>query len=713
MRGMISGMDRSIVVPESTPIPASEPGRQTPVRDDVRSTTPRHPRWKSLLVAFGGYLVLSVIVWWDVWSTHPTSTTTCGCGDSSLFLWFLEWPAYAITHGHNPLYSTAMFHPTGIDLLANTSELAIGIVLAPVTWLFGPVATLNVALTLTPALSALAMFWLLRRWVTWTPAAFAGGLLYGFSPFVFSVLGDAHLMEGVLVIPPLIVACLDEMLIRQQRRRPVVVGIVLGLLVTVQFFIGTEMLAITMIAAAAGVVLLVLYAAVHDMADLRRRLRYAVTSVISAGAVAVALLAYPAWFAFAGPAHLSGRVWSTLPAGYGGVTLSYFWQPSLSTQYLVKLQHQIGGYQGPAVPQLEYMGIGLLAVLVLGLVIWRRDRRLWFFAVLAVLCVALSLGRENSYWVPWRVLAKLPAVDNIIPARFTAVTDLCAAVLLGIIVDLVYRAVAEARTGRGGPDHEAGQDGPVQPNSAQSNPSQLIPARSNQAQPISLHGRARKYLAPLIATAVALVALVPVAVELSGNVPLTVVPVELPQWFTEVAPHLPDGQVVLAYPLPFTLQQSVLSWQAVDGMRFSIAGGSGPEGSLSRAGKERPGMTLLTASSMALGIPANLTAADLQRVHQALAEWGVTMVVIPDQRGLPSYEQVFRSPYAVGLITAATGQRPVYQAHAWVWSQVNTSSGPASISSQAFQTCVGTSSQVSGPPETVPDCVLAAAVPQT
>jgi hypothetical protein len=124
-------------------------------------------------------------------------------------------------------------------------------------------------------------------------------------------------------------------------------------------------------------------------------------------------------------------------------------------------------------------------------------------------------------------------------------------------------------------------------------------------------------------------------------------------------------------------------------------------------------MTLLTASSMALGIPANLTAADLQRVHQALAEWGVTMVVIPDQRGLPSYEQVFRSPYAVGLITAATGQRPVYQAHAWVWSQVNTSSGPASISSQAFQTCVGTSSQVSGPPETVPDCVLAAAVPQT
>jgi len=51
-------------------------------------------------------------VWWNVWSQHPTSTTTCGCGDTSLFTWFLAWPAYAIAHGLDPLYSTAMFHPT-------------------------------------------------------------------------------------------------------------------------------------------------------------------------------------------------------------------------------------------------------------------------------------------------------------------------------------------------------------------------------------------------------------------------------------------------------------------------------------------------------------------------------------------------------------------------------------------------------------------------
>jgi hypothetical protein len=40
-----------------------------------------------------------------VWFEHPSTTTICGCGDSSLFSWFLNWPAYAIRHGLNPPWS--------------------------------------------------------------------------------------------------------------------------------------------------------------------------------------------------------------------------------------------------------------------------------------------------------------------------------------------------------------------------------------------------------------------------------------------------------------------------------------------------------------------------------------------------------------------------------------------------------------------------------
>src|SRR5580692_10962368 len=203
--------------------------------------------WRGVVVAAVGYLLVSMVVWWNVWTSHPTSTTTCGCGDTSLFTWFLDWPAYAAAHGLNPLYSTAIHVPYGVNLLANTSVLAVGVVLAPVTWLFGPVATLNVALTLAPALSALAMFVLLRRWISWSPAAFIGGLLYGFSPFILISLTDAHLMLGMAPIPPLIVVCLDELLVRQ-RRSATRTGAVLGLLVAVQFLIGSEVLVLTAIA---------------------------------------------------------------------------------------------------------------------------------------------------------------------------------------------------------------------------------------------------------------------------------------------------------------------------------------------------------------------------------------------------------------------------------------------------------------------------------
>ncbi len=121
--------------------------------------------WRGLGLSGLVYLVLALVLWWGVWSTDPTTTTTCGCGDAARFLWFFEWPAFALTHGHSVLYSQWLFHPTGINLLDDTSVLALGIVLTPVTWLWGPVAAMNVALTLAPALSALSMFALVRRWV--------------------------------------------------------------------------------------------------------------------------------------------------------------------------------------------------------------------------------------------------------------------------------------------------------------------------------------------------------------------------------------------------------------------------------------------------------------------------------------------------------------------------------------------------------------------
>ena len=190
----------------------------------------------TLLTAGLLYLAVGFVLWAHAWSEGATTHTLCGCGDPALFLWFFQWPATALAHAHNPFFSTALFHPTGINLLANTSVTGLSLPLVPVTWIWGPVASLNVASTSRPRSPPSPRSWVIRRWVAWTPAAFVGGLLYGFSPFVLSSLEFAHLMTAALMLLPLILAVLDEILIRQRHgaarsRRPA------RLLLFLQFFL--------------------------------------------------------------------------------------------------------------------------------------------------------------------------------------------------------------------------------------------------------------------------------------------------------------------------------------------------------------------------------------------------------------------------------------------------------------------------------------------
>ena len=124
--------------------------------------------------------------------------------------------------------------PHGANLLSNTSGTLVGVVLAPVTWLFGPVTATNVALTLAPALSAWGCFAAIRPLVTWKPGAIPAGLVYGYSAAIVTSLAFGHVSVTLLVIPPLLFTTLHEIVIRQEHsvRRD---GLVLAALLVVQF----------------------------------------------------------------------------------------------------------------------------------------------------------------------------------------------------------------------------------------------------------------------------------------------------------------------------------------------------------------------------------------------------------------------------------------------------------------------------------------------
>ena len=596
-------------------------------------------RWRVYLLAGGGYLALSVVLWWHV-LPHPKTVTTCGCGDAALTLWVIRWPAYALSHGLNPFFSPKLLVPRGINMAPNSLGLGIGT--APITWLFGPVASLNLIDLVSPPLSALAMFWLLRRWVRWPPAAIVGGLFFGFSPFVLVSLALAHPNFGFLAPIPLIVGCIDDLFVRH-RFRPLWVGFALGLLLTVEFFVSVEVLLLVSMFA----VFAALFFGVRSMFGTRLAVRGAVVEAAPAlglaAGVSLALLAYPLWFFFAGPAHLVGRAWPNSPSGTVENSPGEFFNGFVSGP-LTGVMHIFGGYQGPTLPLLGTLGFGVVFIVVGGSVIWRRDPLVRFFSLLGLLAAVLSLGAGHGYWTPWRLFVHLPVLNNIVPVNITAIVDTCVAILLALVID---------RT-----------------------------KRSSRLRSVGGRGTAA-------ALAVAAAALVPLVVALWPNIPMTVRPVVVPAWFTSLAPRLGSHLVVLPYPAALGGIESSMAWQASEGLTFSMVGGGGPGIVPSRAGPERPGFNVLARASLPLSPPPMPTSANLHAIRQALAGWGVTTVVVPEQSDMPSYNIGRPAPYAVGLFTAALGQPPLLESKAWVWNDVRHAPPAIAVSPSEFAGCIG------------------------
>src|ERR1700730_3117663 len=118
-----------------------------------------------------------------------------------------------------PLLTTHLDYPAGVNLMWNTAFLPI------------------------------------RRYTNSWLAAFLGGLLYGFSPFmVAQALG--HPQMTAAFTPPLMLIALDELIVRQ-RHRAVWLGLALGAMGAIQLMIAEEVLATEALIAALGVALLV------------------------------------------------------------------------------------------------------------------------------------------------------------------------------------------------------------------------------------------------------------------------------------------------------------------------------------------------------------------------------------------------------------------------------------------------------------------------
>ena len=162
-----------------------------------------------------------------------------------------------------------------------------------------------------------------------------------------------------LAVPPLVVLVLDDLLVTQRRRAVARRPGAWPVLVVVQFFVSTEVLVHHRARrrgrrGAAG-------RGLGRSGPSRRTVRPAAAAARRSSdrtsCASAVVLAYPLWFLLDGPAHLVGPIWSDGATPGTARRLSSFVDRRLGG--LRPSMLRFGGYQGPALPGLGYLGLGV------------------------------------------------------------------------------------------------------------------------------------------------------------------------------------------------------------------------------------------------------------------------------------------------------------------------------------------------------------------
>jgi hypothetical protein len=560
-----------------TPAPSLPPKARSPVRALAEAGA-----------AGAVYLALACLLYWPATPFGSGHLPGCACGDPEQQTWFLAWTSHALTHGLNPFFTQYLNAPRGANLAIDTAMPLLGALGTPITLLAGPVATFNLLLKLGLAASGASMFWVLRRYTSWWPAAFAGGLLFAFSPYL---AGQAvrHVFLSFVPLVPLFIPLLDDWLV-SRRRSPLRSGLLLGLVAALQYLISPEILLTSAMMAVAGLAWLALRypRAVPERTGVLAR------GLAAALPVFLVIAGYAIWLLIAGPDRPAGpvHILSGL-ARYRADLLSPLF-PTARQQFAPGVLKAVGG-RLPAGGTIEngfYLGFPLLVLLGYFIVRYRRVPLVATAAVIGLVAFMLGLGAKltvNGKAVgvplPFAVFSHLPILQNLEPARLSLYVQLAAAVIVAVGLDRT-RAYgwrrASAAAGRGQPSPAdslipaavpaAGKDQRPVPSRGAAGPADMpgpgdpgLPGRG-EGPP----GRDPGWVRPVVLTAVALVALLPLVPRL----PIHTYPLETPRLFTSTeVREVPRGAVVLTFPFELAPRNDAMMWQAASGMRFRLLGG--------------------------------------------------------------------------------------------------------------------------------------------
>jgi len=523
----------------------------------------------------GGYLFASFAIFARLWKDFDGRLLAFTHADEQGFEWIILAASKLIASGHNPLFTDWQNAPDGINVMAQTSVLGLSVPLIPLTLTLGPAFTFALLLSLAPALTAAAWYWLFSRHLVSSrlAAAIAGGLC-GFCPPLISHANGAHLNYIALFVLPFILWWTIRL---REPGRWLRNGAILGLLVTYQLFVGEEPL---LVAALAIAVFLVAWAVMRP-GEARTAAKPFFLGLGVAAAVTIVLSGYPLWFQFFGPQSY-GAIPHASRAGNDVFALTSFASQSLGGGHPVT-----GGLAMNPSEENGFLGWPLLVLaLVVAVWMWRASVVARAATVTGVFLLWASLGvevvldgRHTGIAGLWKLLANLPLVGSILPGRLVLAAVPAIAAVLALATDRLLEVAPQVK------------------------------------------------LVWFGALAAVLLPIVPTLVETQQRPPV-------PVFFTsgDWKHYVTPGQTVLTIPPPNGSYAAPLRWQIVTDMEFSNVDGYfiGPHGE-DRHGwygaPVRPTTELLYKAWQKGEVPA-VTDADRQRARDDLAFWKAGTIVL-------------------------------------------------------------------------------------
>ena len=408
--------ERPVEVEDSTDpvvVPAVE---EPPAELSDEPTRPWYLRPSLLaLYAFLFYLLVSSILWGAPIGFHLASRHAgMGGNDLRLYMWSFEWTPYAITHGLSPFHTDLVYAPGGADLRWVTTMPGPALALWPITEAFGPLASVNVAMLLGPALAAWAGFLVCRRVVGAFWPSLAGGYLAGFSSYMAGqMFGHVNL---VLIFPAFLGVYLVVRRV-QGSLGPVAFVPLLALTVVGLFSISTEVLATASLFGAVAFLGAWAFGGPARGRIFRAGLEAIVAYLIAAAALSPILL----------PALREAPETAVRPATRASVDLLSFVVPRRSMLLGgQRYGETTANFTSNSSEDGAYLGIAVIAMLVAFAVSRWRRRETWLLLAFIGLVALFALGPVlhvnglERFGLPGSILTDVPLLEHATPQRFSA-----------------------------------------------------------------------------------------------------------------------------------------------------------------------------------------------------------------------------------------------------------------------------------------------------